>query len=131
GSFEGSSDFCLGQLSGACSHGQSSWFQWGLRPNVNNNEEAQPLSNLITNRSERAQLLFRIIRPCGGVVESPVNHFRPLKVQLLTGGTLPEADHIVELVVRQFLHSPWNSMTQVDTHFVHNLCRKRVEPAAR
>ena len=65
---------------------------------MNNNEEVQSLRNLIANHSERAQLLFGIIRRGERVVEFPVNRFRCLKV-VVVEGPLAEGNHIVELVV--------------------------------
>ena len=56
------------ESSGPYSHLQRSQLRRGLRPNMNNNKQAQPLSNLVANHSEQTQLLFwlvRINRPLG------------------------------------------------------------------
>src|SRR5262249_54666098 len=77
----------------------------GLRPSVNNNKQAQSLSNLVANHSEQTQLFFWLVRiNRRWVVHSPMNGLCMLRILVSPGRILVQRNHIVKIIVPEILH---------------------------
>src|SRR5262245_48288836 len=77
---------------------------WLLRPDVDDNEEAQPLCNLVAHHSEGAQLVFRSVRHRNRIVQFPMNGLCALAARVRPRGTLVESNHVIEPLISELPH---------------------------